>query len=256
MYHYGLKGTIMAITTLLFDMDSTLIDIDEILFSKTYFKLLHECHFSDFDLGYFCDSLTEITKFVMLSKIPKEFTLDTFVKEMSKKYKRDPKDLYNNLLHFYNNEYESLNPFVRPIKGVKKMLKYCFKEGYNVVVATTPVFPEVAIRKRLKWGGLEKFDFKLVTHAGNMHFSKPREEYYQEVLFLIGKKKDECIMVGNEFMSDIVGPTRMGLKTFYCPLPTVNDDLFVSPELKRFSKIKPTYRGTINDFAKLIADGL
>ncbi len=246
----------MVITTLLFDMDSTLVDIDEIHFSKTYFKLLHECHFSDFDLGYFCDSLTEITRSVMLSKLPKEFTLDTFVREMSKKYKRKQKHLFKDLLHFYNNDYDTLNPYVRPMEGVKKMLEHCFNEGYVVVVATTPVFPEVAIRKRLKWGGLEDFDFKLVTHAGNMHFSKPREEYYQEVLEKIGGKLNECIMVGNEYMSDIVAPTRMGMKTFYCPLPTVNDDLFVSPELKRFSKIRPTYRGTINDFAKLIADGL
>lgn len=246
----------MPITALLFDMDSTLIDIDEMLFSKTYFKLLHDCYFSDFDLGYFCDSLTDITRTIMIGKTSKELAIETFVREMAKRYKREPNKLRDDLFNFYNNEYNKLNPFIRPMKGVKKMLKRAFNEGFDIVVATTPVFPEVAIRKRLKWGGLEKLNFNLVTHAENMHYSKPREEYYHEILKAIDKRIDECIMVGNEFMGDIVGPTRMGMKTFYCPRPSANDDLFVSPELKRFSKIKPTYSGTINDFAKLMENGL
>ena len=246
----------MTITTLLFDMDSTLINIDEMLFSKTYFQLLHEQHFSDFEFSYFCDSLTDITRTVMLSKLPKELTMETFLREMAKRYKREEETLYHDLFNFYNNDYDKLNSYIRPIRGVKKMLKHSFNNGYDVVVATTPLFPEVAIRKRLKWGGLDKFDFKLVTHAENMHFSKPREDYYYEILEKIDRKVDECIMVGNEFMGDIVGPTRMGMKTFYCPTSKIDDDLFVSPELRRFSKIKPTYSGSIRDFAKLLENGL
>ena len=95
------------------------------------------------------------------------------------------------------------------------------------------------------------FTFKLVTHAENMHFSKPLKEYYTEISKKIKKKPSECIMVGNEFLGDVHGPTRAGMKTFYVPIRPENEDLFIAPELKRFSKIKPTYRGKLSDFTKI-----
>jgi hypothetical protein len=68
------------------------------------------------------------------------------------------------------------------------------------------------------------------------------------------KKPNKCLMVGNEFTGDIVSPTRVGLKTFYVPVKPEND-LFISPELKRFSKIKPTYTGTLFDFTEIVRNG-
>ncbi|NHJ33488.1 MAG: HAD family hydrolase [Asgard group archaeon] len=245
----------MKITTILFDMDSTLNAIDEIEFSQKYFKMLHERFFSEFDLQFFYDSLTDITRNVMLSRSPRELAIKTFMKEMSKCYKKPQKKLYEDFKEFYATDYNQLEEFVRPAKGAQKAVKACFDEGYNVIVATTPVFTENAIMKRLEWSGMGEFSFKLVTHAENMHFSKPLEEYYTEILKKIKKKSYECIMVGNEFMGDIVSPTRVGMKTFYVPLRPENEDLFVSPELKRFSKIKPTFRGKLTDFTKILENG-
>ncbi|HUU79152.1 MAG TPA: HAD family hydrolase [candidate division Zixibacteria bacterium] len=246
----------MTINTLLFDMDSTLISIDEQGFSKKYFHLLHKTHFYELDFMFFVDAMVDITRYVMTTKLPKELTVDTFVKEMSKHFEISPEEIKSNLLDFYHNEYSQLKSYIRPVRGVKKLIKNCFAKGYDVVVATTPIFPEVAIMKRLKWGGLHNFDYKLVTHAENMYYSKPQEEYYTEVLSKINKEINECLMIGNEFMADIIGPTKLGMKTFYSPLPSINDELFVSPELKRFSKIRPSYQGTMSDLAKLIDNGL
>lgn len=242
----------MTITTVLFDMDSTLNSIDEIEFSHKYFKMLHERFFSEFELQYFYDSLTEITKNVMFSRSPRELAVKTFMKEMSKEYKKPQKKLYEDFKDFYATDYNQLEEFVRPAKGAKEAVQTCFDKGFTVVVATTPVFTEDAIMRRLKWSGMEEFTFELVTHAENMHFSKPREEYYQEILKKIKKKSSECIMVGNDFFNDIVSPTRIGMKTFYTPLRLENEDLFVSPELKRFSKYKPTFKGKLSDFSNIV----
>jgi len=242
----------MPITTVLFDMDSTLNSIDEIAFSRKYFKMLHDRHFKDLESQVFYETLTEITRYVMVSKLPKELTVKTFMREMSKAFKRPAKKLYENFTDFYNTEYSELEVFVKPANNSREAVKLCFDKGFDVVIATTPIFTEIAIIKRLYWSGVADFDFKLVTHAENMHFSKPREEYYLEILKKIKRKPKECIMVGNEFMGDIVGPTQIGMPTFYCPHNTKYDDLFVSPELKRFSKIKPTYHGTLEDFISLV----
>ncbi|MBK5112407.1 MAG: HAD family hydrolase [Candidatus Heimdallarchaeota archaeon] len=245
----------MTITTILFDMDSTLNSIDEIEFSRKYFKMLHERFFSEFELQFFYDSLTNITKNVMLSRSPRELAIKTFMKEMAKCYKKPQKKLYEDFKEFYATDYNQLEEFVRPAEGAQELVQTCFNKGYDVIIATTPVFTEDAIMRRLKWSGMAEFTFELVTHAENMHFSKPLEEYYTEILKKTKKKYSECIMVGNEFMGDIVSPTRIGLKTFYIPLRPENEDLFVSPELKRFSKIKPTYQGTLTDLTEIVKSG-
>jgi len=245
----------MTISTILFDLDSTLNSIDEIEFSHKYFKMLHERFFSEFEIQYFYDSLTNITKNVMLSRSPRELAVKTFMKEMSKCYKKSPKILYENFKDFYATDYNQLEEFVRPAEGAQEAVQTCFDKGYNVVVATTPVFTEDAIMKRLKWSGMGEFTFELVTHAENMHFSKPLEEYYTEILKKIKKKPFDCIMVGNEFMGDVVSPARIGMKTFYVPIRPENEDLFISPELKRFSKINPTFRGKLSDFTEIVNNG-
>ncbi|NHK32876.1 MAG: HAD family hydrolase [Asgard group archaeon] len=248
--------SIMAITTILLDMDSTLNKIDEIAFSQEYFQLLHENYFSEFDLQFFYETLTEITRNVMLSKNSKELTVNTFMKELSKSFKKPAKKIYEKFKTYYTNEYSNLKKYVKPAKYSKKAVKLCFEKEYTVIIATTPIFTEHAIMQRLNWSGVADFNYKLITHAENMHFSKPREEYYLEIQKKMKLKSDECIMIGNEFLADIVAPTKLGMKTFYCTKNNSNDDYFISPELKRFSKIKPTYSGTLGNFIQLIKDGL
>ncbi|NHJ85475.1 MAG: HAD family hydrolase [Asgard group archaeon] len=242
----------MTLKAVLFDMDSTLNTIDETTFSRQYFKLLHGRFFSHVDAQYFYESLTEITKNVMFSKTPHELTFKSFLKEMSKAYKLPRKKIFDNLIHFYTHDYDELANFIKPAKGAIEAVQTCFDLNLDVVIATTPIFPKVAIMKRLKWSGVGDYKYRLITHAENMHFSKPRDEYYLEILKKIKLKPNDCLMVGNEFMGDVVGPSRIGMDTFYCPQETINDDLFYSPELKRFSKIKPTYTGSLFDLIDLV----
>jgi len=247
----------MPITTVLFDMDSTLNSIDVINFSHQYFKTLHERFFSELDINYFNESLNDITKFVMTRRTPKELTIKTFMKLMSKEYKKPAKKLYEDFKEFYATDYNQLKEFVKPAEGAYEAVKACFDKGYTVIIATTPVFTEDAIMRRLQWSGMGEFNFELVTHAENMHYSKPLEEYYYEILKKIKMKKKphQCIMVGNEYVSDVFSPSRVGLKTFYTPQEPESEELFVSPELKRRLKVRPTYEGKLTDFTKLIENG-
>ncbi len=244
---------IMTITTILFDMDSTLNTIDEEAFSQKYFELLHDNYFPEFGMQYFRETLTEITMYVMSSKKSKELTVRTFMKEMSKNFKKSPKKIYDKFKSYYANEYSQLQEYVKPAKFARKAVQLSFEKGYNVIIATTPIFTEHAILQRLNWSGVADFNYQLITHAENMYFSKPREEYYLEIRKKINRKSEECIMVGNEFLADIVAPTKLGMKTFYCATNS-EDDFFYSPELKRFSKIKPTYFGNLEYYIQLITD--
>jgi FMN phosphatase YigB (HAD superfamily) len=242
----------MLIDTILFDLDSTLNSINEMEFSQNYFTLLHKHYFSEFDFPLFCDILTECTRTIMMSKNSRVLTVKKFMKEMSKHFKLKPKKILERFTNYYANEYSLLEEYVSPAPSAKELVKLAFDLNYNVIIATTPIFTEHAIKQRIDWSGVGDFDYLLVTHAENMHFSKPREEYYKEISKKTKVKPANCLMVGNEFLGDIVAPTKIGMYTFHCIQNNLNNHMFVSPELKRFSKIKPTYQGTLEDLMKLL----
>ena len=43
--------------------------------------------------------------------------------------------------------------------------------GLRVALATNPIFPEAAIKSRIRWAGLEPEDFELYTTYENIGFA-------------------------------------------------------------------------------------
>ena len=85
--------------------------------------------------------------------------------------------------------------------------------GYRVVLATNPIFPKTATEKRLKWIGLSPKDFELCTTYENTSYCKPNIKYYEHILKEIGLKAEECLMVGNNAIEDMIAST-LGMKVF------------------------------------------
>ena len=71
----------------------------------------------------------------------------------------------------------------------------------------------MGIEARLSWIGLTAEDFSLITTYENMHYCKPNPKYYEEILKMIGKKPEECLMVGNNTDEDCAAASAAGLKT-------------------------------------------
>ncbi|MBR2432592.1 MAG: HAD family hydrolase, partial [Clostridia bacterium] len=85
--------------------------------------------------------------------------------------------------------------------------------GYRVVLATNPVFPMAATERRIKWAGLSKDDFELVTTYENCRFCKPNLDYYRDIVSELGVSSEECLMVGNDVSEDMI-TERLGMKVF------------------------------------------
>ena len=103
---------------------------------------------------------------------------------------------------FYSSEFHGAraacgeNPLARrAIDGLKA-------KGYDVVLATNPIFPLVGVETRLSWVGLRPQDFSYITAYENSTTCKPNPEYYGEILRNIGKRPQECLMVGNDAAED------------------------------------------------------
>ena len=104
---------------------------------------------------------------------------------------------------FYDREFASLkqatsaNPLARPL------MENLFQERFRVAIATNPIFPERAIRERLRWLEIDNLPYDLVTAYETMHFCKPNPDYYTEVLELLEVAPGDCLMIGNDVEEDL-----------------------------------------------------
>jgi FMN phosphatase YigB (HAD superfamily) len=87
----------------------------------------------------------------------------------------------------------------------------------DVIVATNPLFPRPPIEQRLAWADLAvtEFDYTLVTSYEVMHATKAHPAYYREILTLIGRPPEACLMVGDHWEWDIARAAEVGISAYW-----------------------------------------
>jgi hypothetical protein len=97
------------------------------------------------------------------------------------------------------------------------MVMRAIEKGYQIAIATNPLFPPLAILHRLDWAGLsaKEFNYSLVPSYETFHFAKPNPAYYAELLAQMGWPEGPVVMVGNDPIRDIQGAQELGLATFW-----------------------------------------
>ena len=83
-----------------------------------------------------------------------------------------------------------------------ELIKLLKSKGFILVLATNPVFPMTAQKKRMLWAGINPDDFTWITSYENSHYCKPNPQYYKEIAEKIGVKPGDCLMVGNDTIED------------------------------------------------------
>jgi HAD superfamily hydrolase (TIGR01549 family) len=190
------------LTTILFDLDGTLLPLEEKPFLDIYFGLLAK-RFSTFGL----DSKTIIAAIWKSTEAMYQNTgsqtneqafWDSF--ESLGGIQTIPRAEFD---RFYEEEFDQVqaSSWVNPLS--RKTLDLLKEKGYQAALATNPIFPAIATKKRIGWAGLRVEDFLIVTTFENSHATKPSKAYYQEVLEQIGKSPSECLMVGNDATEDV-----------------------------------------------------
>ena len=58
--------------------------------------------------------------------------------------------------------------------------------GYDTAIVTNPLFPEAAVRERMRWAGVEDLPFKWVTTYENSRYTKPNLRYFDDVCARLG----------------------------------------------------------------------
>jgi HAD superfamily hydrolase (TIGR01549 family) len=145
------------------------------------------------------------------------------------------------MMRFYREDFPALRTHTRRKPAARPVVQTAFDLGYEVVIATNPYFPAVAIEARLRWAGVADFPYRKVTSYENSHFAKPHLGYFREILKELGLAPAQALMVGDEAMDMVAA--RLGCPTFLVPSRATRPEAIDPP---------PTYRGTLEDVAALL----
>jgi FMN phosphatase YigB (HAD superfamily) len=126
-------------------------------------------------------------------------------------------DLQQRIHSFYKQVFPQLQSLTTVNPGARKFVEHLFANGYEVVIATNPLFPRIAIEERLRWAQLpvDEFDFSIVTSYENFHFTKPNPAYFTEILGLLGRPLKDAVMIGNDVTADLDPAALLGMPAFH-----------------------------------------
>lgn len=203
----------MRITTVLFDLDGTLLPMDNEAFTRGYFKLLAaKAAPHGYEPRQLVDAVWAGTA-AMVKNDGSRSNETAFWEKFAEIYGEEAladKALFD---EFYEKEFQAardlcgLNPkAAETVRLVKSM-------GLRVALATNPIFPATATESRIRWAGLEPSDFELYTTYENTGFCKPNPDYYRDLLRRLDVVPENCLMVGNDAAEDMIAET-VGMQVF------------------------------------------
>ena len=231
----------MKIKTVMFDLDGTLLPMDQDQFTKYYFGLLAK---KLAPYGYDAEQLISGIWAGTAAMVKNDGSCtneEAFWKKfsalMGEKVVED-KPLFE---EFYRVEFQGARAscgFAPQAAGLVAKLKAA---GYRVLLATNPIFPAIATENRIRWAGLEPEDFELYTTYENSCHCKPNPDYYRDILNSMALDPAECLMVGNDATEDTAAELT-GMQVFLltdCLINKENKDLSRWPhggfdELEKF----------------------
>lgn len=229
------------ITTVLFDLDGTLLSIDMNDFENIYYSSLSTSFQTFMPSEKFMPMLYSALKTMIMNKDQR--TNEEVFMDAMRAYVGNELPLYEKHFEkFYEKDFSVLRNAVNENPVMLKSLEILKNKGYELVIATNPLFPKKAIDQRIAWAGLVPQDFSYITYFEQSHFCKPHVEYYEEILSSIGKNPDECMMVGNDAEEDLAAG-NLGITTYLITNHLLN---------RKKLDYKADYEGTYEDYLQFV----
>ncbi len=204
----------MAIKAVLFDLDGTLLPMDQNQFLKGYFGLLTEKMVkSGYEAKTFMKALLSGTDAMVVndgSKTNEAMFWEVFGSFYTAET-LPPITLFD---EFYASDFPKTRAFCGYDARPRKIVDKVKEKGLICALATAPAFPAIATETRMGYVGLKPDDFVLYTTYENSTYCKPSKEYYREVAAKLGCDPAECLMVGNDVTDDMVPAAALGMQVF------------------------------------------
>lgn len=233
----------MKITTILFDLDRTLLPMDNDEFTKGYFKLLvKKLAPYGYEPQKLIDGIWAGTAAMLKNdgtKSNEQAFWEKFEEMFGEKALED-KPLFD---EFYKKEFQNAKAFCGYNPKAAIAVHTIKEMDFRIALATNPIFPSTATESRIRWAGFEPNDFELYTTYENIGYCKPNPDYYREIAKRLGADTEQCLMVGNDVTEDMEAAQKAGMSVFLLT------DCLINKERK---DISPYSRGSFEqlmDFA-------
>ncbi|GMA63225.1 HAD family hydrolase [Alicyclobacillus fastidiosus] len=230
------------LTTLLFDLDGTLLPFELDSFMRGYFERLvphlrdhvHPHEVAPWILG--------AMRRVVENEVVHLTNLDKFRRALFDNESEKEAQIWPIFEAFYASSFQELQDLTSPTNIAREICRTAYDKGYQLVLATNPIFPEVATQSRMRWAGLDESWFRLVTTMENSHFCKPNPKYFLEILDALDLAPNECMMIGNDVQEDGAAG-HVGIRTYL-----VTDNL-IDRELGTFHF---EHQGTLEEVLRFV----
>lgn len=225
-----------------FDLDGTLLPIDMDGFLECYFKTL---------AGYAAAHGMEAERFVnalsqgVQSMVKEEGGLNSerFWRTFHELYPGDRAKHEAIVNGFYETAFDELGSLVaHPAPEAAQVVNTLKAKGYPLYLTTMPLFPRVAVEKRLGWAGVPVEAFDRITVYDNSTTVKPNVAYYRENVEAIGLVPEDILMVGNNTREDLAA-LQLGCDGYLVT------DWLLDPDGYDISTVK---HGTLAEFAQFV----
>lgn len=221
----------MKITTVLFDLDGTLLPMDQDVFVADYFRrIAAKLAPQGYDPKKLIDTIWRGTGAMVKndgSKTNEEAFWQLAVSVYGEKILRD-KPYFD---EFYETEFDKVKAVCGFQPAAAQLVHDLKEKGLRVVLATNPIFPARATQWRIGWAGLQPADFEIYTTYENSRYCKPNLNYYRDILAQLQLDPQQCLMVGNDVSEDMV-TQKLGMQVFLltdCLINKTGEDISQYP---------------------------
>ena len=221
----------MQIKTVLFDLDGTLLPMDAEVFIKSYFGgLAKKLAPHGYDPQKLIEGIWTGTRAMMKndgSVTNEEMFWRTFEELFGARVRNDI-PLFD---AFYRENFDAARESCGYTPHARKIIDALHQNGIQTVLATNPIFPSIATKKRMSWVDLSPADFLLYTTYENFCHCKPNPDYYRDILNALSLDPTECLMVGNDVGEDMIAE-KLGMQVFLltdCIINKANEDISKYP---------------------------
>ncbi len=196
-----------------FDLDGTLLPLDIDTFCKHYFGMMAA---KMAPYGYepraFVGAIMTGTK-AMYGNDGTATNEDVFWQSFCSTFGEEAKRHVPVFEEFYEQDFDRAREACGFDPDAAPTVQSLLDLGLTVAIATNPLFPEIATRKRMQWAGIDPGTVAFYTTYEDHRYCKPNKGYYDEVIARLGLPPEECLMVGNDVGEDMAA-AHAGMQVF------------------------------------------
>lgn len=207
----------------MFDLDGTLLPMNNDDFTKGYFKfLVKKLAPHGYDPEELIAAIWKGTAAMVRndgSRTNYEAFWETFASILGERVYGD-QVLFE---EFYANDFNLAKDLCGYREASGKAVKELKEKGLRVVLASNPLFPMPAQLNRIRWAGVDPEDFEVITSYEDSVYCKPNPMYYKALTGQLGVSPEECLMIGNDAQEDMAA-AEIGMKVFLMTDDLINKE--------------------------------